>query len=92
MSTTKMKRQSPAASPRSGIEGESEREVTQQETHEMVVGLHSQYQYDYIVAVRRASKIQRELSRAEHEANRLQAHLQRIESFCKKNNINLETH
>lgn len=90
MSTTKTK-QPRSVTPKPSVKGEKEREATQQETHDMVVGLYSQYQYDYIVAVRRASKIQRELSRAEHEANRLQAHLRRIEAFCKKNNINLDT-
>lgn len=58
-------------------------------THEMVVQLYDQYQYDYIIAVREASKIQRELSRAEHEANRIARHLRRIEDFCKQNNVSL---
>jgi len=60
------------------------------ETHEMIVRLYEQYRGDYIVAIREASKIQRELSRAEHEANRLARHLQRIEAFCKQNHIPLE--
>ena len=62
----------------------------QLQNHEMIVKLHSQYQYDRIVAIREASKIQRELSRTEHEVNRLDQHIQRIEEFCKKNNISLE--
>lgn len=58
-------------------------------THEMVINLYNQYKYDHIVAIREASKIQRELSRAEHEARRIERHLQRIEDFCKKNNVPL---
>ncbi len=60
-------------------------------THEMIVQLYNQYQYDHIVAVRTASKIQRELSRAEHEVTRIERHLNRIEEFCKKNNVSLES-
>ncbi len=59
-------------------------------THEMVVQLYAQYKYDHIIAIRNASKIQRELSRAEHEAGRIERHLERLETFCKKNNIALE--
>lgn len=62
---------------------------TQKITHEMVINLYNQYKYDHIIAIREASKIQRELSRAEHEAGRLERHLQRIEDFCKKNSISL---
>jgi hypothetical protein len=58
-------------------------------THEMVANLYNQYKYDHIIAIREASKIQRELSRAEHEARRIERHLQRIEDFCKKNNVPL---
>lgn len=61
-----------------------------QETHEMIVRLHEQYKSDHIAALRNASKIQRELSRAEHEANRLARHIERIEAFCKQNNVSLE--
>lgn len=60
-------------------------------THEMIVKLYGQYQYDHIIAVRNASKIQRELSRAEHEVARIERHLNRIEEFCKKNNVSLES-
>jgi len=60
-------------------------------THEMVVKLHDQYEYDRIIAIRQASKIQRELSRAEHEVSRIERHLARIEDFCKKNNVPLES-
>ncbi len=60
-------------------------------THEMIVKLYDQYQYDHIIAVRNASKIQRELSRAEHEVARIERHLNRIEEFCKKNNVSLES-
>jgi len=58
-------------------------------THEMVVNLYNQYKYDHIIAIREASKIQRELSRAEHEAGRIARQLERIEAFCKKNDISL---
>lgn len=57
---------------------------------EMIVKLHAQYKYDHIVALRNASKIQRELSRAEHEANRLARHIERIETFCAEHNVTLE--
>lgn len=59
-------------------------------THEMVVNLYEQYQYDRIIAIRKASKIQRELTQVEHEVRRIERHLQRIEAFCKKNNVPLE--
>lgn len=58
-------------------------------THEMVLQLYSQYKEDHIAALRTASKIQRDLSRAEHEAHRLERHLKRIEDFCEKNNVPL---
>ena len=58
--------------------------------HEMIVKLHEQYTYDHIIALREASKIQRELTRAEHEAGRIARHLSRIEAFCKQHNIVLE--
>lgn len=61
----------------------------QEENHEMVVSLYHQYQTDHVAAIRRASKIQRDLSRAEHEVGRIERHLQRIEEFCKKNNVSL---
>lgn len=61
----------------------------QLQNHEMIVKLHSQYQYDRIVAIREASKIQRDLSKVEHEIHRLDNHLERIEAFCTKNNITL---
>jgi hypothetical protein len=57
--------------------------------HEMVIELYEQYTSDHIAAIRAASKIQRELSRAEHESRRIELHLKRIEEFCKKNNIPL---
>ena len=60
------------------------------ENHEMVVTLYQQYKQDHIAALRAASKIQRDLSRAEHEAGRLERHLNRIEAFCKQNNVSLE--
>jgi len=58
--------------------------------HEMIAKLHDQYTYDRVVAIRKASKIQRELSQAEHEVRRLEQHLARIEDFCKKNNVALD--
>lgn len=65
------------------------RTAEERATHEMVINLYNQYKYDHIIAIREASKIQRELSRAEHEAGRIERHLQRIEDFCKKNNVPL---
>lgn len=59
-------------------------------TYDMIVTLYHQYQYDRIVAIRKVSKIQRDLTKAEHEVHRLDRHLSRIEEFCKKNNISLE--
>ena len=59
-------------------------------THEMIAKLHDQYTYDRVIAIRKASKIQRELSQAEHEIRRLDQHLARIEDFCKKNNVALD--
>lgn len=60
------------------------------ENRDMVVTLYQQYKSDHVAALREASKIQRELSRAEHKANRLQKHLTRIEAFCKQHNLSLE--
>lgn len=59
--------------------------------HEMIVKLHEQYLYDRMIAIRKASKIQRELSQTEHEVHRLERHIERIEDFCKKNNVPLES-
>lgn len=58
-------------------------------THEVIQTLRDQYEYDRMIAIRKASKIQRELSQAEHEIRRLERHLARIEAFCKKNNVAL---
>lgn len=66
-----------------------ERTEQQIENHEMIVKLHAQYQYDHIVAMRKASQLQRELSRAEHEMHRLEKHIERIEAFCKQHNVAL---
>lgn len=63
---------------------------TQVENHEMVVTMHQQYKADYIAALRNASKIQRDLSRAEHEANRIARQIERIEAFCQKHGVALE--
>lgn len=60
------------------------------ETHEMVVTLYHQYKADHIEIIRKASKIQRDLNRAEHEAGRIERHLARIEAFCTQHNISLE--
>lgn len=57
--------------------------------HDMIIELYEQYTSDHITALRKASRIQRELSRAEHESGRIERHLKRIEEFCKKNNIPL---
>ena len=67
-----------------------ERTPQQIENHEMVVKLYGQYQYDHIAAIRKASQLQRELSRAEHEVHRLERHLKRIEGFCQQHNVPLE--
>lgn len=57
--------------------------------HDMIIELYEQYTSDHITALRKASRIQRELSQAEHESGRIERHLKRIEEFCKKNNIPL---
>ncbi len=61
-----------------------------QVTHDMITKLYQQYKEDHVTALTHASKIQRELSRAEHETGRIERHLQRIEAFCKANNLSLE--
>jgi len=66
-----------------------ERTPQQIENHEMVLELYEQYQYDHMVALRKASHLQRELSRAEHEMHRLERHLKRIEAFSKQHNVSL---
>jgi hypothetical protein len=65
-------------------------EIADETNQEMIQALYHQYKADHIEALRKASKIQRELSRAEHEVHRLERHLQRIEAFCQEHTVSLE--
>lgn len=59
------------------------------ESKQKIVELYTQYQAEQIALLREAGKIQRQLNRTEHAAARIGRHLQRIEAFCKLNNVSL---
>lgn len=59
------------------------------EIHRIIVELRHDYLERHTEALAEYNKTEREANRKLHEVNRLEKHLQRIEDFCKKNNIPL---
>lgn len=59
--------------------------------HQTVAVLKEQYESRLQAATSDFNKAQHEMNRASHELARLEKHLNRINDFCKKHNIRLET-
>lgn len=61
------------------------------EIHRIIADLRQTYRERHAEALSDYHKKEREANRALHEVNRVEKHLQRIEAFCKKNDIPLES-
>ena len=66
-------------------------EKDREEIHRIITDLRHTYLERHTEALTAYHKAEREANRRQHEVNRLERHLQRIEDFCKKNNIPLVT-
>jgi phosphoribosylanthranilate isomerase len=60
-----------------------------EEIHRIITGLRHDYLQRHTEALAEFHKAERESNRKLHEVDRLEKHLQRIEEFCKNNNIPL---
>ena len=59
------------------------------EIHRIITELRHTYLERHTEALAEYHKAERETNRKLHEVNRIERHLERIEDFCKKNNIPL---
>lgn len=59
--------------------------------HAIVANLKREYRERLDVIVRDYHAAQKSLNRASHEITRLERHLERVDDFCKQNNVRLET-
>ncbi|MGV9002113.1 MAG: hypothetical protein ACOH18_04135 [Candidatus Saccharimonadaceae bacterium] len=57
------------------------------EIHRMITELRHSYLAQHTEALTDYNKAERESNRKLHEVTRLEKHIERIEAFCKKNNI-----
>jgi len=64
-------------------------EKDRSEIHRIISELRHTYIEQHTEALTEYNKVERLANRKLHEVNRLEKHLQRIEDFCKKNNIPL---
>ena len=62
-------------------------ENDREEIHRIIADLRETYFERHNEALSAYHKIERESNRALHEVNRIERHLERIDAFCKKNNI-----
>jgi len=62
-------------------------EGDREEIHRIIADLRQTYFERHTEALSEYHKIQRESNRALHEVNRIERHLERIDEFCKKNDI-----
>jgi len=62
-------------------------ERDREEIHRIIANLRHTYFERHTEALSRFHKIERESNRAKHEVVRIEKHLERIDDFCKKNNI-----
>lgn len=65
-------------------------EKDRSEIHRIISELRQTYIEQHTEALTEYNKAERLANRKLHEVNRLEKHLERIEDFCKKNNIPLE--
>jgi predicted esterase YcpF (UPF0227 family) len=68
---------------------ESFDEKDREEIHRIITDLRHTYLERHTEALAAYHKAEREANRKQHEVNRIEKHLQRIEDFCMKNNIPL---
>jgi hypothetical protein len=66
-------------------------EKDRSEIHRIITDLRHTYLERHTEALTQYHKAEREANRKLHEVNRIERHLERIEAFCKKNNIPLIT-
>ncbi len=64
-------------------------EKDREEIHRIISELRHTYLERHTEALADYHKVEREANRKLHEVNRLEKHIERIEDFCKKNNIPL---
>ena len=64
-------------------------EKDRSEIHRIISELRHTYIEQHTEALTEYNKVERLANRKLHEVNRLEKHLERIEDFCKKNNIPL---
>lgn len=62
-------------------------EGDREEIHRIIADLRETYFQRHTEALSVYHKIERESNRALHEVNRIERHLERIDEFCKKNDI-----
>lgn len=60
------------------------------EIHRIISELRHTYLERHTEALAEYNKAERDANRKKHEVARLEKHLERIEAFCKKNNIPIE--
>ena len=65
-------------------------EKDRSEIHRIISELRHTYIEQHTEALTEYNKVERLANRKLHEVNRLEKHLQRIEDFCKKNNVALD--
>lgn len=61
------------------------------EIHRIISELRHTYIEQHTEALTTYNKAERDANRKLHEVTRLEKHIERIEAFCKKNNIPLES-
>lgn len=66
-------------------------EGDREEIHRIIADLRQTYFERHTEALSAYHKIERESNRALHEVNRIERHLERIDAFCTKNNIPLNS-
>ncbi|MFZ1250307.1 MAG: hypothetical protein WAR37_02580 [Candidatus Microsaccharimonas sp.] len=64
-------------------------EKDREEIHRIILELRHDYLERHTEALAEYNKIEREANRKLHAVDRLEKHLQRIDDFCKRNNIPL---
>jgi hypothetical protein len=62
-------------------------EKDREEIHRIIADLRQTYLERHTEALSEYHKREREANRALHEVNRVERHLERIDDFCKKNDI-----
>jgi len=66
-------------------------ERDREEIHRIIADLRQTYFERHTEALSNFHKIERESNRALHEVTRIEKHLERIDDFCKKNDIPVNT-